>query len=145
MNVTLQSVILSVIDLGRSVKFYTEVFDFPLIAQREEVAVLEINQEGRAQVLVLRGNPRAVHPGRGTIGAKVIGFEAESREELQQIEERLIERHAYISRIRRDLSETVMGTDPDHVAIVVSASLVRQPIQVAEWSNPDEVIEAIAQ
>jgi catechol-2,3-dioxygenase len=144
-EVTLQTVILSVIDLDRSIEFYTEVFGFSVIAQREEVAVLEINRGSRSQVLALRGNPRAVHPGGGTIGAKVVGFEVATRKDLQQIEERLTERNAYVSRIRRDLSETVIGTDPNDFAIVVSAGRRGQPIQMAEWNNPDEVIEAIAQ
>jgi catechol-2,3-dioxygenase len=144
MKVTMQSLILSVVDLDRSREFFTEVFGFPLITQRKDVAVLEVNEQGRSQVLVLRGNPRAAHPGRGTIGARVIGFEVASAEELRQIEERLKERHAYVSRIRRSSSETIFGADPDHFAIAISAGLGGEPIQTAEWSNPDEVIEAIA-
>src|SRR5580693_1855829 len=89
MEVTMQSLILSVVDLDRAREFFTEVFGFPLITQRKDVAVLEVNEQGRSQVLVLRGNPRAAHPGRGTIGARVIGFEVASAEELRQIEERL--------------------------------------------------------
>jgi hypothetical protein len=95
-------------------------------------------------VLVLRGNPRAAHPGRGTIGARVIGFEVAFTVELRQIEERLKERHAYVSRIRRSSSEKILSADPDHFAIAISAGLGGEPIQTAEWLNPDEVIEAIA-
>jgi catechol-2,3-dioxygenase len=48
MEVTMQTLILSVVDLDRSREFYTEVFGFRLITQRKEVAVLEINEQRRS-------------------------------------------------------------------------------------------------
>ena len=53
MEVTIQSLILVVGDLGYSIEFYSGVFSFPLVARRQEVAVLQINQAKRSQALVL--------------------------------------------------------------------------------------------
>ena len=144
MEVTIQSLILVVGDLGRSIEFYSDVFSFPLVAQRQEVAVLQISQAHRSQALVLREFQRAKHPGGGSIGIKVLGFEVASPEELGQVQERLVERDAYDKRIRRDLSETVLGVDPDRNTIAVTAGLTGAPPQMAEWTDPDEIIEAIA-
>jgi hypothetical protein len=38
-----------------------------------------------------------------------------------------------------------MGADPDNYAIAISASSTGRPTQMAEWSDPDEILEAIAQ
>jgi Glyoxalase/Bleomycin resistance protein/Dioxygenase superfamily len=63
---------LTVGDLERSIEFYTGIFGFPLVAQRQQVAILQTNQAYRSQVLVLRESWRATHPGGGTIGVKVL-------------------------------------------------------------------------
>jgi catechol 2,3-dioxygenase-like lactoylglutathione lyase family enzyme len=145
MEVTVQSLILTVGDLERSIEFYTDIFDFPLVTQRQQVAILQINQAYRSQVLVLRESQGARRPGGGTIGVKVLGFEVALPEELDQIEKRLGERSANVRRLRRDSYETVIGADPDNYAISISASSTGRPSQMAEWLDPDEIIEAIAQ
>jgi hypothetical protein len=66
-------------------------------------------------------------------------------EKLHQVEEKLAERHANVRRLRRDSYEAVIGADPDNYAIAISASSTGRPAQMAEWSDPDEIIEAIAQ
>ena len=145
MDVTTQSLTLTVGDLERSIEFYTGIFSFPLVAQRQQVAILQINQAYRSQVLVLRKSRGARHPGGGTIGVKMLGFEMALLEELDQVEKRLAERHANVRRLRRDSYETVIGADPDNYAIAISASSTGRPTQMAEWSDPGEIIEAIAQ
>jgi catechol-2,3-dioxygenase len=145
MEVTIQSLILTVGDLERSIEFYTSIFDFPLVAQRQQVGILQINQAYRSQVLVLRESQGGRRPGGGSIGVKVIGFEVALPEELDQIEKRLAERSANVRRLQRDSYETVIGADPDNYAISISASSTGRPSQMAEWSAPDEIIKAIAQ
>jgi len=86
MDVTMQPLTLMVGDLERSIECYTGIFGFPLVAQRQQVAILQINQAYRSQVLVLRESRRARHPGGGTIGVKVLGFEVALPEELDQVE-----------------------------------------------------------
>jgi catechol-2,3-dioxygenase len=144
MEVTIQSLILVVGDLGHSIEFYSGVFSFPLVARRQEVAVLQINQAKRSQALVLRENDRAVHPGGGNVGIKILGFEVASPEELEIVEKRLVERGAYVRDLRRDSARTVFGVDPDRNTIGITAGLAGHPPRMAEWSDPDEIIEAIA-
>ena len=145
MDVTIQSLILVVGDIGRSIEFYSGVFSFPFVAQRHEVAVLQISQAHRSQALVLREVQRARHPGGGYMGIKVLGFEVASPEELGQVQERLVERGAYVRDLRRDSARTVFGVDPDRNTIGITAGLAGHPPQMAEWTDPDEIIEAIAQ
>jgi hypothetical protein len=94
---------------------------------------------------VLRENERAVHPGGGNAGIKVLGFEVASPTELELVEKRLVERGAYVSDLRRDSARTVFGVDPDRNAIGITAGLAGHPPRMEEWSDPDEIIEAIAQ
>jgi hypothetical protein len=95
--------------------------------------------------LVLRESRRTRHPGGGTIGVKVLGFEVALLEELDQVENRLVARRTSVRRLRRDSYETVIGVDPDNYAIAISAGSTGRPTQRAEWSDPDEIIEAMAQ
>jgi catechol 2,3-dioxygenase-like lactoylglutathione lyase family enzyme len=88
MDVTIESLTLTVGDLERSIEFYTGIFGFPLVAQRQQVAILQINQAYRSQVLVLRESRGARHSGGGTIGVKVLGFEVALPEELDQVEKK---------------------------------------------------------
>jgi catechol 2,3-dioxygenase-like lactoylglutathione lyase family enzyme len=132
-------------ELARSIDFYTAVFSFPLVTRREQLAVLQISQANRSQAPVLRDNRRAAHPGGGNVGINDIGFEVASPEEVVLVEKRLAERDACVRRLRRDSSETVFGVDPDRNAIAFTAGLTGGPTQMAEWSDPDEILEAIAQ
>jgi hypothetical protein len=87
---------------------------------------------------------RARHPRGGTIGVKVLGFEVALPEELDQVEKRLAERHANVRRLRRDSYETVIGADPDNYVIAISAGSTGRLTQMAGWSDPGEINEAIA-
>lgn len=144
MDVTVQSMILTVSDMDRSIEFYEGIFGFPLVSRREQVAVLQINKADRSQVLVLREDRHALHPGRGSAGVKVFGFEVASPEELSEVKERLGERHANVRRLRTDLAETVLSNDPDNNVIGVTASLTGRPTQISEWSDPYEIVEELA-
>jgi hypothetical protein len=75
----------------------------------------------------------------------VLGFEVALPEELDQVEKRLAERHANVRRLRRDSYETVIGADPDNYVIAISAGSTGRLTQMAGWSDPGEINEAIAQ
>src|SRR4029077_2252075 len=91
MKVNLHAVALNVADLEKSVEFYRGVFGFPVIGQRERATALLVHENDGRQVVVLKevGRPNAVHPGRGTIGLRVVGFEVGSLENLELIEREL--------------------------------------------------------
>jgi hypothetical protein len=88
---------------------------------------------------------RARHPGEGTIGVKVFGFEVAEPEERNQVEKRLAQRHANVRCLRRDSYETVIAADPNNYVIAISAGSTGRLTQMAEWSDHGEIIEAMAQ
>lgn len=147
MEVTLQSSILIVADLRRSIEFYASVFGFPLLGERDQAAVLKVAQAERPQVLMLRESPNrhARHPGRGSIGIRVIGFETTSIEELDEIQRRLTERNAFVGRRRSKEWEAVIGVDPDQCEVAVSSGVAGHPLQLSHWASLDDMVEAIAQ
>jgi catechol-2,3-dioxygenase len=143
MKVNLHTVLLNVADLEKSVEFYGGVFDFPVIGQRGRATALLVNEDAFRQVVVLREvGPNALHPGRGTIGTRIVGFEVGSPEELEQIVQRLEQRQAPLTHTRRETWEAILGTDPDRIEFVAAASLTGAPISREDWRNIDSMVFA---
>lgn len=144
MKMNLHSVILNVADLEKSVEFYRGVFDFPVIGQRARAAALLVHENDGRQVVVLREVGRsALHPGRGTIGPRVLGFEVGSLENLKLIEQRLVQRQAPLTHSRRETWEAIVGTDPDHIEFAAASSLTGAPISRDDWRNIDTMVFAL--
>jgi len=143
MKVKLHTVLVNVADLGKSVEFYRDVFDFPVIGQRGRATALLVNENDSRQVVVFREvGPSALHPGRGTIGPRLVGFEVASVENLELIEQRLEQRQASLTRLRRETWEAILGTDPDRIEFVVASSLTGAPISREDWRNIDSMVFA---
>jgi len=143
MKVNVHTVVLNVTDLEKSVEFYGGVFDFPVIGQRGRATALLINEDDRREVFVLReAGPNAVHPGRGSLGPRIVGFEVGSPEELELIEQRLEQRHAPLTHTRRETWEAILGTDPDRIEFVAASSLTGAPISRDDWRNIDSMVFA---
>jgi len=144
MKVNVHTVLLNVADLDKSVEFYGGVFDFPVIGQRGRATALLVNEDNFRQVLVLREVvPNALHPGRGTIGPRMVGFEVGSPEELALVEQRLEERHAPLTHTRRETWEAILGSDPDRIEFVAASSLTGAAISRDDWRNIDSMIFAL--
>jgi catechol-2,3-dioxygenase len=143
MKVNLHTVLLNVADLEKSVEFYRGVFDFPVIGQRGRATALLVHENNGRQVVVLREvRASALHAGRGTIGARMVGFEVGSLENLQLIEQRLEQRQAPLTHLRRETWEAILGTDPDRIEFVVASSLTGAPISRDDWRNIDSMVFA---
>jgi catechol-2,3-dioxygenase len=143
MKVNLHAVALNVADLEKSVEFYREVFDFPVIGQRGRAAALLVHEDDGRQVVVLKEVGRnAVHPGRGTIGLRVLGFEVGTLQNLELIEQELEPRQALLTHTRRETWEAILGTDPDRNEFVVASSLTGVPISRDDWRNIDSLVFA---
>lgn len=147
MQLSIQASLLNVRNLDQSLEFYRHVFDLPLTARQDRVAALMITEADRQQVLLLReaGGPSPVHMGRGTIGSRLLAFEAGSPGELDAIEHRLTERKAFIGRRRTETWEAVVGVDPDRIEVSVSASLTGTPIQTEAWASLDQMVYEVGQ
>jgi catechol-2,3-dioxygenase len=144
MKVNIHTVLLNVADLDKSVEFYGGVFDFPVIGQRGRATALLVNEDSFRQVLVLREvGPNALHPGRGSLGPRVFGFEVDSAEELELVEQRLKERRAPLTHTRRDTWEAILGSDPDRIEFVAASSLTGTPISRADWRDIDSMVFAM--
>ncbi|MDR0345991.1 MAG: VOC family protein, partial [Nocardiopsaceae bacterium] len=78
MQLSIQASLLNVKNLDQSVEFYQHVFDLPVMARQDRVAALMISEAQRQQVLLLReaGGSHPIHMGRGTIGSRLLVFEA---------------------------------------------------------------------
>jgi catechol-2,3-dioxygenase len=144
MKVNIHTVLVNVGDLDRSVEFYEGVFDFPVVGQRGRATALLVNEDSFRQVLVLREvGPNAVHPGRGTLGPRVFGFELDSSEEFELVEQRLKERSAPLTHTRRDTWEAILATDPDRIEFVAATSLTGAPISRDDWRDIDSMVFAM--
>jgi catechol 2,3-dioxygenase-like lactoylglutathione lyase family enzyme len=143
MKVNLHTAVLNVADLEKSVEFYQGVFDFPVIGQRGRATALLVHEDDGRQVVVLREvGASALHPGRGTIGPRLVGFEVGSLENLELIEQRLEQRQALFTHTRRETWEAILGTDPDRIEFVAASSLTGTPISRDDWRNIDSLVFA---
>ena len=145
MQLSIQSILLNVSDLDRSVAFYTEVFEFPIEARETEVAALEVSDSGRRQVLVLRVTRGSLHAGRGAIGPRLISFEAESLDQVDLVEARLDARKSLVGRRRAQAWQAVFGFDPDRNQVAVAAGVRGGPIGEEAWTMLDEAVYVVGE
>jgi catechol 2,3-dioxygenase-like lactoylglutathione lyase family enzyme len=147
MHLSLQASLLNVRNLDRSIAFYRDVLDLHPVASGDRVTALMIDGTTRLQVLLLREvqGANAVHMGRGSIGPRLLGLEAGSTAELDEIEQRLTERNAFIGRRKTETWEAIVGVDPDRIEITVSSSLTGAPIQSQDWTHLDQMIYEVGE
>lgn len=144
MELSIQTALLHVTDLKRSIEFYQDVFDLRLTSQQTEVAVLMVSETNRRQVLLLRElRGSSHHSGRRNIGLRMLSFETGAPNELDDIERKLRERHALVWRAETGTYRAIMGLDPDRIDICVASSLTGTPISTEDWENVDDAIYAI--
>jgi catechol-2,3-dioxygenase len=144
MELSIQAALLNVTDLQQSIAFYQDVFDLRLASQADRIAALMVYEQGRSQVLLLHELGRgAYHGGRGTIGLRMLSFEASSISELEIIERRLAQRQALIGQNRTATYSAIIGLDPDRIEISVASSLTGLPILSEEWNTIPDAIYGI--
>jgi catechol-2,3-dioxygenase len=142
---SLQSILLNVNDLDRSVAFYSDVFEFRTYVRETDVAALEVSASDRRQVLVLRATGNFRHPGRGVIGPRLISFEAGSLDEVNLVEARLDARKSLVGRRRAKGWEAVFGVDPDRNQVSIAAGRSGQPIGDDDWTMLDEAVYVVGE
>jgi catechol-2,3-dioxygenase len=144
MELSIQTALLNVTDLMRSIDFYQDVFDLGLISQQEEVAALMVYEANRRQVLLLRElRPSSHHAGRRSVGLRMLSFEVGSPSELAAIERKLLERHALVWHGQTETYRGIMGVDPDRIEICTASSLTGNPISTEDWKELDDAIYII--
>jgi catechol-2,3-dioxygenase len=147
MELSIQAALLNVRNLDRSIRFYQDVFELTASARADRVAALMIDEKGGRQVLILRevGGANPVHMGRGSIGPRLISLAASALADLDQIEQRLTERNAFIGRRRTETWEAVVGVDPDRIEVSVSASLTGDPVLGKNWDHLDKMVYEVGE
>jgi catechol-2,3-dioxygenase len=144
-ELSIQTALLNVSDLQRSLRFYQEVFDLPVISQREGVVALIITETHRRQVLVLRDVMGHAHHGGGQeIGMRALALEAASTQELDEIQTRLKDRNAFVGGKTADNWRVVVGVDPDRISVSIASSLTGSPIASEHWKVLDDFVYTIA-
>jgi catechol 2,3-dioxygenase-like lactoylglutathione lyase family enzyme len=146
-DVSIQSLLVNVNDLDRSLDFYSDVFEFRIYVRETDVAALEVcgSGSGRRQVLLLRAATHFSHPGRGVIGPRLISFETESLDEVNLVAARLDARNAFIGRRRAKGWEAVFGVDPDRNQVSIAAGLSGDPIGEDDWTVLDEAVYLVGE
>jgi catechol 2,3-dioxygenase-like lactoylglutathione lyase family enzyme len=147
MQLSIQASLLNVSNLDRSIDFYRDVLDLRPVARADRVAALMIDETNRRQVLVLReaGGPHPIRMGRGGIGPRLFALEVGSPRDLDVIEQRLVERKAFLGRRRTKTWEAIVGVDPDRIEVSVSSSLTGIPIQSEDWTNLDRMVYEVGE
>jgi catechol 2,3-dioxygenase-like lactoylglutathione lyase family enzyme len=144
MELSIQTVLLNVTDLSRSIEFYQDVFGLGRTSHQEEVAVLMVSETSRRQVILLRElRGSSHHSGRRSIGLRMLSFEIGAPNELDAIERKLAERNALVWSTKTETYRGIMGVDPDRIDICVASSLTGTPITSEDWESVDDAIYAI--
>ena len=117
------------------------MFDLRLVSQGDRVAALLINEMARSQVLALREvGPKALRPGRGNVGLRLLAFEAGSLDQLDVIQARLAKLGVLVGQVQTENDRSVHGLDPDRIDLTVASSLTSGPIRSDGWRRLNEVI-----
>ena len=111
------SSVIRVVDVDRSVDFYSDVFSCRL-ALREPDAALLLTPDGFQLYLYSKHSPR--RPGADTVGVQYLMWTTDSETELQRITERLRTHDpATYSHTENGLT-LVEACEPDHGRIIVA-------------------------
>ncbi len=143
-DLSIQSNLLNVSHLDRSVSFYSQVLGFAVVSNTNGLATLKVAEADRCQVLLLRQvSSRARRSGGWGIGMRVLGFEVGTSEELHEVEGKLDEHHAIIGRRKGGTWQAIVAVDPDRTILTVGLGASGKPMTVKDWEVLDDFIYAL--
>jgi catechol-2,3-dioxygenase len=103
-------------NLDRSVSFYTEVLELPVV-DRSPTAVL-LGEDGGPQLVLRAFGENAAHP-LGSLGVQYLVWVTESRADLESRAELLRKRSAYKESYTVDDGIAVEARDPDDLVLML--------------------------
>ena len=132
----LDSAVMFVQELDRSVRFYLELLDLE-VADRSPTAALLISPHGSQLILRAMGTnaPHAL----GSVGVQYVIWTAGGQQDLTRCERVLRERSAYHDTRSSAGATAVEGRDPDGIVVIVAypgpdqAPLHRLPVRICGW------------
>jgi len=132
----LDSVVMFVHDLDRSVSFYSDVLKLH-VADRSATAALLIGAK-RSQ-LILRAMGRGAEHALGGVGVQYVIWTADDAEDLDRCEQVLKHRSAWRDTRTTEHVTAVEGRDPDDIVVMIAypgpdqAPLHELPVRIYGW------------
>lgn len=113
----IDSAVMFVQDLDRSVGFYTEVLGLEITDQDTTAALL--TSAGGSYLILRAMGAGATHP-LGGVGVQYVIWTAADQKDLDRCERELKKRSAYIETRSSGPANAVEGRDPDDVVVMVT-------------------------
>ena len=132
----LDSVVMFVHDLNRSVSFYSDVLKLH-VADRSAAAALLIGAK-RSQ-LILRAMGRGAEHALGGVGVQYVIWTADDADDLARCEKVLKDRSAWRDSRTTEHVTAVEGRDPDDIVVMITypgpdqAPLHELPVRIYGW------------
>ena len=132
----LDSVVMFVHDLNRSVSFYSDVLRLH-VADRSATAALLIGAK-RSQ-LILRAMGRGAEHALGGVGVQYVIWTADDPDDLTRCEKALKDRSAWRDTRTTEHVTAVEGRDPDDIVVMIAypgpdqAPLHELPVRIYGW------------
>jgi catechol 2,3-dioxygenase-like lactoylglutathione lyase family enzyme len=132
----LDSVVMFVHDLDRSVSFYSDVLNLH-VADRSATAALLIGAK-RSQ-LILRAMGRGAEHALGGVGVQYVIWTADDADDLARCEKVLKHRSAWRDSRTTEHVTAVEGRDPDDIVVMITypgpdqAPLHELPVRIYGW------------
>lgn len=132
----LDSAVMFVRDLDRSVSFYTEVLQLE-VADQSTTAALLIGGHGSQLILRAMGSS-APHP-LGSVGVQYLVWTVAESDDLDRCERLLRQRTAHVETRSCEGSAVVEGRDPDDIVVMITypgpaqAPLHKLPVRIYGW------------
>jgi len=132
----LDSVVMFVRDLDRSVSFYSDVLNLH-VADRSATAALLIGAK-RSQ-LILRAMGRGAEHALGGVGVQYVIWTADDADDLARCEKVLKHRSAWRDSRTTEHVTAVEGRDPDDIVVMITypgpdqAPLHELPVRIYGW------------
>ena len=132
----LDSVVMFVHDLSRSVSFYSDVLNLH-VADRSATAALLIGAK-RSQ-LILRAMGRGAGHALGGVGVQYVIWTADDADDLARCEKVLKDRSAWRDSRTTEHVTAVEGRDPDDIVVMITypgpdqAPLHELPVRIYGW------------
>jgi catechol 2,3-dioxygenase-like lactoylglutathione lyase family enzyme len=132
----LDSVVMFVHDLNRSVSFYSDVLKLH-VADRSATAALLIG--GKRSQLILRAMGRGAEHALGGVGVQYVIWTADDPGDLTRCEKALKDRSAWRDTRTTEHVTAVEGRDPDDIVVMITypgpdqAPLHELPVRIYGW------------
>ncbi len=130
------SVVMFVHDLDRSVSFYTDVLALD-VTDRSATAAL-LTSGGGTQLILRAMGSNAAHS-LGSVGVQYVVWTATGKEDLERCEQVLKQRSAYRDTRADEQAMAVEGRDPDDIVVMIAypgpdqAPLHELPARIYGW------------